>query len=86
MAGRRCVGGLRGNGPEVRESKAYCEGMAYRASDTASNVPVTDNPHEADSPAAIAWDNGWNVAQDALAGVIADEQLGCCAQTQVVPV
>lgn len=80
MAGQMCAGSTQPikNG-ELRNSKAFCEGMAYRASDTALNAPVTDNPHVANSDASVSWIDGWTVADDAAGSTISAADAGCCA-------
>jgi len=62
-------------------SKAYCEGMAYRTTGLQPDVPITDNPHAAGSDAANAWDKGWTVADahSGDAGGIKASAAGCCA-------
>lgn len=81
MAGQLCDGRLATDAKNgvIQNSKAYCEGMSYRASDTALNAPITDNPHESGSEAADAWDAGWTVADDAAGGAIDKDSAGCCA-------
>lgn len=86
MAGKKCNGVDSYSAVKVQNSKAFCEGMAYRASDTALNAPVTDNPHEAGSEAATCWAAGWDVAALSAGGNISKADLGCCAATPVVPV
>ena len=87
MPGKLCLGKPVNNigAGRLGQSKAYCEGMAYRASGPFANVPITDNPHVAGSPDAISWDLGWNVADDASGGFISKANLGCCATTPAVP-
>lgn len=77
MAGIKCSGHALKTA-NSRESKAYCEGMAYRASDTAANAPITDNPHNA-GDMKDAWDAGWDVADAAAGGAIGKVEAGCCA-------
>lgn len=77
MAGQHCTGFTVKSG-NVRDGKAFCEGMAYRASDVALNVPITDNPH-ASGRMKEAWDNGWGVADAAAGGTISAANAGCCA-------
>lgn len=68
MAGKMCTGVSTDKGFQLKESKAFCEGMAHRAKGTASNFPITDNPEDGvGSSAEAAWDAGWTVADDASA-------------------
>jgi len=78
MAGQLCWG-VAIKSSDKRDTKAYCEGMAYRASDTALNAPITDNPHEAGSSAAVGWDAGWDIADGAAGSTISNLEAGCCA-------
>jgi len=54
---------------DPRAAKAFCDGMAYRQSDTALNAPSTDNPFDVtiEFDCYEGWAKGWNEA-DALAG------------------
>ena len=54
----------------LENARSFCEGLQYRTMDTAANVPVTDNPHIADSEAGEAWIRGWTVADNAAGGTI----------------
>lgn len=67
--------------PYVSESRAYCEGMLYRAGGTALQRPITDNPHAvASDPIDNAnWDRGWTLADDNAGGTISKADAGCCA-------
>ena len=55
MAGKQCMGNT--DVPnDVALSRAYCEGRnAAYAGDL-----ITTNPHPSGTPAADAWDRGWN--------------------------
>lgn len=79
MAGKLCFGQVRNNAGagHISQSKAYCEGAKWRAQGTALAFPKTDNPHEAGSEDAEAWDLGWDVAQAAAGGTLGT--VGCCA-------
>jgi len=77
MAGKICTGSSDNNGYHPRESVAYCEGMAYRASGASAAVPKTNNPHVDGSEAHTAWDAGWDFA-DAAAGGAIDSTTTCC--------
>ena len=83
MSGQLCSGHALKNGVP-NNSKAYCEGMAHRATGTALEAPVTDNPHIAGSDAAVAWAAGWTVADDAAGGAIATADQGCCVVTGTI--
>ena len=87
MPGRLCTGQPENNigAGRLSQSKAYCEGMAYRASGTFAAKPVTDNPHVPGSPDAGSWDLGWIVADDASGGNVSKADLGCCAAVPSVP-
>ena len=54
----------------IDSSRAFSEGIYYRAGDTAANRPITDNPHEVGNENHDAWDRGWQVADDASPGAI----------------
>ena len=84
MPGNLCDGHTGRNG-KVKDSKAYCEGMAYRQSGIGTDVPVTDNPHEAGSDAATAWDAGWNAADAYSDGVMPQDAMGCCSIPSDIP-
>jgi len=45
MPGKQCTGSAYNNAGHFRDSIAYCEGIAYRASGTALSKPITANPH-----------------------------------------
>ena len=76
MPGQLCTGTTIKNGT-IRDSKAFCEGMAYRTTGSAVAAPKANNPHAAGSDAAIAWDNGWDIADAAGGSTIGDAF--CCA-------
>ena len=77
MSGKLCDGSSHNSRVEVRETKSYAEGALHRAQGTAIAYPVTDNPHQASSPASVAWIAGWDVAEAAAPGDLA--QTGCLA-------
>lgn len=67
--------------PFVKESQAYCEGMAYRAGGTAVQRPVTDDPYGNDRPVeSAAWIRGWSAAEAVAqgSGTITGADAGCC--------
>ncbi len=76
--GKPCAGYQTGNSDLIKDSKAFCEGMAHRAKGTAAAYPQTDNPHGINSDANFAWLTGWAVANDAAGGVIAPSAAPCC--------
>lgn len=84
IAGQLCSGHTLKNGL-VRDSKAYCEGMAYRASGIGTDVPVTDNPHQTGSDAWAAWLAGWNAADAYSDGVMPVNAMGCCSIPSDIP-
>lgn len=85
MPGKLCFGSTYNNAGagRLQDSKAFCEGALYRASDTVLNVPITDNPHAPGSEAADAWDAGWTIADGASGTTLG--AVGCCAYIGDVP-
>ena len=77
MSGKMCDGSSHNSRVEVRETKSYAEGAQHRALGTAIAYPVSDNPHESGSASSIAWIAGWDVAEAAAGGDLA--QTGCLA-------
>lgn len=71
------VSGLRA--AKLQNSKAFSEGLYYRAGGTLLGRPIADNPHEAGSEAADAWDAGWTVANTASPGAITRSDAPCVA-------
>lgn len=67
-------------------AKAFSEGIYYRAGGTLAGRPKANNPHEAGSRDADAWDRGWDVADAvAPAGTIAQSSApGVAVPTNVV--
>ena len=79
MPGQLCSGNSTAvKNANVKDSKAFCEGMAYRQGGTAAARPVTDNPHAGGS-AKDAWADGWEIADVAAGGSITQADMGCCA-------
>ena len=78
MAGQMCNGVAGYTSGELKNSRAYCEGMAYRATGTLLGAPVTGNPHVAGSEASVSWIAGWDFAEAASGGAI-DSTGTCCA-------
>jgi len=79
MPGKNINGTTTNQSISLKEGKSFCEGMGYRQADTGANAPITDNPHEAGSDCAVAWDNGWTVADDAEGGAISAAAAAQCA-------
>ena len=86
MPGKQCSGQKDNNAGNVRNSKAYCEGIIYRASGTGVAKPKEDDPHVAGSEASDAWLRGWNVADTSAGGEVQEDWLGCCASVGIVPI
>lgn len=84
MSGKLCYGQSRNNSgaSTLRESKAFAEGILYRAGGTAIAKPKADNPHETGSEAFAAWDLGWDAAQAAAGGSL--PATGCAAPTGTI--
>lgn len=76
MAGKKCTGTQTNNAGNSKNSRAFCEGRNYRGTGTGLQAPITDNPHEAGSEAADAWDRGWT-AVDISSGTSVGVD-GCC--------
>lgn len=80
MPGKLCTGAVTNNAYLPKETKAFSEGVYYRAGGTLLGRPVTDNPHEATSSAGVAWIAGWTVADAvAPAGTIDQADAPCVA-------
>jgi len=69
MAGRMCTGAVTNNCFLPEETKAFSEGIYYRAGGNALTRPSTGNPHEATSDAGVAWKAGWDLGQAAAVGI-----------------
>ena len=80
MAGKMCTGAVTNNAYLPKETKAFSEGLLYRAGGTLLGRPVTDNPHAAASSAGVAWIAGWTVSDTAApAGTVAQTSAPCVA-------
>ena len=82
MAGKLCIGVPANNigAGRIGESRAFCEGLAFRMASTAILAPKTDNPHLiVDSPDHVAWDEGWDKAEAAAGGALPTDEGRCCA-------
>lgn len=89
MPGKICTGSATNNAgaANLRESKAFCEGMYYRSQGTAVAYPITGNPFDGDgSEAETAWDAGWTVANTAAGGTIAIASQACCSVSGTISV
>lgn len=79
MAGKICDGNNASLG-EIRNSRAYCEGMAYRAGGSSAGRPITGNPYDGTgTEEETAWDEGWGVAHAAAGGTLDVNDMGCCS-------
>jgi len=81
MSGKLCFGGVFNNAGagHLSASKAFCEGLAYRAKGTATNFPVTDNPHISGSEDNTSWAAGWLVTDSATGGQVGKGDAPCCS-------
>lgn len=81
MAGKLCTGAPTNNAGAgiLSSSKAFCEGLAWRAQGTAVAFPISDNPHEPGSEDADAWDAGWTVTNAAAGTTVDPDNCPCCA-------
>jgi len=77
MAGKLCSGAPTNNAGNIKNSKSYCEGAIYRAEGTLVSRPITSNPHESGSEAAISWESGWTYAENQSGGYAG--AFACCA-------
>lgn len=75
-----CTGAATNNAYLPRESKAFSEGLYYRAGGTLLGRPVTDNPHVATSSCGVAWIAGWTVSDAAApSSAVAQSAAPCVA-------
>lgn len=82
MAGKFCTGGVDNNSgrARIRASRAFSEGLLYRAGGTAVGRPQSNNPHDGlGNDAETAWDEGWSVAHAASPGAITPSDAPCVA-------
>jgi hypothetical protein len=85
MAGKMCTGVKTNNAALPSQSRAYCEGMAYRATGTLITAPKVTNPHPAGSEDAVAWDLGWDYAEAGKSATVPLDTSGtCCAPVGLV--
>ena len=87
MAGQYSFGQIYSNAGSgrFRDCKSFGEGVQYRASDTLLNAPKTDNPHASGTPAALAWNLGWDLAEANTGGNISKADLGSVAPVGIIP-
>ena len=80
MAGKMCVGESTNQSYLLKETKAFAEGLLYRATGTAVTHPNTHNPFDGDGTTAEkAWDNGWVIASLASPDPIDPADAPCVA-------
>jgi len=81
MAGQMSFGSDYNNAGagRIRDGRAFSEGVMHRAQGTAVAYPITDNPLESGSEAAVAWDAGWTLAETNAGGEISKSDLGSLA-------
>ncbi len=79
MPGYLCTGVATQSGYLPKESRAFSEGIYYRAQGASLTYPITDNPHPTGSSAYDAWHAGWTVADNAALGTIAATAAPCVA-------
>jgi len=87
MAGKLYTGTPTNNaGPaNLRESKAFCEGMFFRSQGTAIAFPITGNPFNGDgSEAEASWNSGWTTANTAAGGTISVANQACCSVSTTI--
>jgi hypothetical protein len=72
--GNLCDGVAANNQKQLKNSRAYAEGVDFRFQGTAAAFPITGNPEDGiGSEAEACWDAGWT---DAGAGTVE----GCSAR------
>lgn len=79
MPGYLCTGVSTDKGFLPKESKAYSEGIYFRAAGTAAAKPKASNPHAVGSSAHNAWDAGWDLAHAAATSTITASDAPCVA-------
>ena len=79
MAGKMCTGAVTNQSYLLKETKAFSEGLYYRAGGTLVTRPNTDNPHPVGSSASAAWLRGWTVASGAFDTTIDPADAPCVA-------
>lgn len=82
MPGKLCTGAATNNAATPHQSRAFCEGVTFRARGTAAAYPITGNPHDDDgSEAETAWDAGWTAAHAQAGSTLTGT---CCANTGTI--
>ena len=86
MSGKLCTGSSENNigAARLSQSKAFCEGVAYRSQGASLSFPRTGNPHVNGSSDYQAWDAGWMVVEGQVASPIDPATAPCCAVSDVV--
>ena len=86
MAGQMSFGSSYNNAGagRYRDGRAFGEGVMYRASGTAAAKPKANNPLDAGSEAALAWNLGWDLAEANAGGTISKADLGSLAPVGVI--
>jgi len=82
MSGKLCTGAPTNNADLIKESRAYCEAIQYRAQGTGAAFPLSGNPHESGSDAANAWNQGWLLANGSAGTTVDPTSAPCCAVPQ----
>ena len=82
MSGKLCTGDANNNAANFRSSRAFCEGLAFRALGTALEQPLNANPHVLGSEAFAAWQAGWAVTNAAAGSTVNKANAPCCSVPQ----
>ncbi len=77
-----CTGEPTNNSDLMKESRAFCEGLSFRAAGTNASQPLSANPHGSFNDAADSWNNGWLVANGSAGGTVDPASAPCCAVPQ----
>ena len=87
MAGKICIGDPMNNAGAGRlaQSKAFCEGIHYRAGGTALERPAANNPHPIGQIDRTNWNRGWTFANNASPSAVDPDLAPCCAASGLVP-
>lgn len=81
MSGKICDGNAN-SGLEIRNSKAYCEGMLA----CQQNLAATANPYDGTGmEEETAWDAGYNAADAYSGSTMPVSAMGCCAINPSIP-
>ena len=79
MPGYLCTGVATDMGFLPKESRAYSEGIYYRAQGASATYAKVNNPHAVGSSAHNAWDAGWDLAHAAATTTITPSDAPCVA-------